>query len=285
MQRILLNLKAFGDFVIAINSVRKIQKSPDLISPPKIIAGLHLKDLANALEIKNVAFIGDDGDIDVPAIFDLRKKGFFEGFKSLIKIINHTKSIPKNSELIFDKLGIRERVIGGGRLITCCPKADNIYLAYEILFKKFGYSLLNDKIEARFKFRRALIIPSSRISRKIIPKKTISDIVKVLNTHGISGTVMSFNGDLVSLPTENNIIFLDRNFYDLVDLVKKYDLVVAADSLPSHLCEFLKIPTFVYTYTPNLYYLPKSAFLLNGWAIFGDMIPFNLWLKKHGIIV
>jgi ADP-heptose:LPS heptosyltransferase len=67
----------------------------------------------------------------------------------------------------------------------------------------------------------------------------------------------------------------------LVEVISNSDLVISADSLPSHLSEFLHIPIFVSTPAPKPYWLPKSSYKTSGWATFSDIRPFHNWLEEN----
>jgi len=102
----IVTLKAFGDFLIACNAARVLD-AHNSSQPISIIAGSHVRPLADALNIPNdrVEYISDSVSSDVPAIFDIRKQGAFSALKSLGGIWRQINFLHPDVELVFDCLG------------------------------------------------------------------------------------------------------------------------------------------------------------------------------------
>lgn len=279
MKPAIVNLKSFGDFVIACNAVSNLQITGNIIKPT-IIAGEHVRSLAKALGINcDILFIGNTGSIDVPSAFDIRKRGLLPGLVSLIKLRNSLRVLP-NTELFFDSLGWRELFLGCGRSLNTLPSdCSNIYLAYDDFFKSLGYSTLNKASNIKRTFKKAVIIPGSRLASKIIPPSVISSYVAELGCNNIQVIIGALDGELIDIPGGTDVLKIPRNFDSLLAVIKMADLVISADSLSSHVSEFYNIPVFVSTPTPNPYWLPRSAYLTRGWAEFGGEHYFKDWLK------
>jgi len=282
MNLTIVNFKSFGDFVIACNAVGNLQITHDRCRPG-IIAGEHVRSLALALGVNSgILYIGDNGSADVPSAFDIRKRGLLPGLRSLGKLRRSLNAIP-NIEPFFDSLGWRELFLGGGRLLYTLPTAcPNIYLAYDQFFKSLGYSTLNSKTQIRQKFKRAIIIPGSRVPSKIIPASVISSYIAELRYHGIEVAIGVLDDELIDLPKGVEILKIPRNFDSLLSVIGMADLVISADSLSSHVSEFYNIPVFVSTPKSNPFWLPRSAYLSKGWAIFGSEQYFKDWLEGVG---
>ncbi len=277
-----ITLKAFGDFVIACNATRRVQSITGM-DVPGIVAGEHVRSLASAIGLDiTVQFIGDSSWIDVPAAFDVRKRGVFSALRSLYDIRHRLDEIPSSNALVFDHLGWRERLVGGGRPLNSLPaESRNIYLAYDRFFESLGYETLNDGAERKHAINRAIIIPGARMGYKVIPAQVISNVAVELERRGINVSVVVLEGESIDLPGRVVAVRLPRSFDSLVAAIKASDLVISADSLPSHLSEFLNVPIFVSTSVPKPYWLPRSAYLTNGWATFADVRPLSTWLDKY----
>jgi len=277
----LVNLKAFGDFVIACGAIKRINSGEELILP-KIIAGEHVRSLASALQLdESVHFIGDENWKDVPAVFDVRKRGVYAAFKSIFEIRRLLKDLPVEEHLMFDKLGWRERFIGHGfRLHELSESDGNIYIAYDNFFKNLGFS-----VDVEFPYggsiKTVTIIPGARMTHRVIPAKVISAYVCDLKRRNIKTEIVVLEGEKIDLPIDINLRIIPRDFGVLIDAIRNSDLVISADSLPSHLSEFLRIPVFVSTPAPKPYWLPKSSYTNNGWATFSNIRPFHNWLEKN----
>jgi ADP-heptose:LPS heptosyltransferase len=277
----LINLKAFGDFVIACSAIKRIKSCEELILP-KIVAGEHVRSLASALQLdQSVHFIGDESWKDVPAAFDVRKRGAYAAFKSILQIRRLLKDSPAETHFIFDKLGCRERFIGHGfRLHELSESDGNIYIAYDNFLKSLDFSVDMD-FPLGGSIKTVTIIPGARMIHRVIPAQVISAFVSELNRCNIKTEIVVLEGEKIDLPVNINLRTIPRDFSVLIDVIRSSDLIISADSLPSHLSEFLRVPVFVSTPAPKPYWLPKSSYINNGWATFSNIRPFPDWLEEN----
>jgi ADP-heptose:LPS heptosyltransferase len=276
----LVNFKAFGDFVIASSAIRSINL--DDVELPKIIAGEHVRSLASALKLeKLVYFVGDKNWRDVPAAFDVRKRGAYAGLKSIFEIRRLLKTTPAGSQLIFDRLGWRERFIGYGfQLHELSENDGNIYIAYDNLLQSLGFEV-DAEFHSAGRINRAIIIPGARMSHRIIPAQVISTYVYELARRNIQTEVVVLEGEAIDIPSDVNLRIIPRKFGMLIEEISNSDLVISADSLPSHLSEYLHVPIFVSTPAPKTYWLPRSSYKTTGWATFSDIQSFKIWLEEN----
>lgn len=276
----LVNFKAFGDFVIASSAIRSINL--DDVELPKIIAGEHVRSLASALKLENlVYFVGDENWRDVPAAFDVRKHGAYAGLKSIFEIRRLLKATPAGSQLIFDRLGWRERFIGYGfQLHELSENDGNIYIAYDNLLQSLGFEVDAEFHSAR-RINKTIIIPGARMSHRIIPAQVISTYVHELARRNIQTEVVVLEGESIDIPSDVNLRIIPRKFGVLIEEISNSDLVISADSLPSHLSEYLHVPIFVSTPAPKTYWLPRSSYKTTGWATFSDIQSFKIWLEEN----
>jgi hypothetical protein len=274
-------LKAFGDFVIALSVVRRVLPHAGYL-PPSIVAGRHLSALATALcAAPFVGFIGDDTWADVPAAFDVGKHGKVSALRSLLDLRRRLALLDNGCSLVFDRLGWCERFVGGRRSLIGLPRdGENIYLAYERVLSDLGYALAAKETFSNRPLKHAIIVPGSRIARKTVPARVIAVIHAELSRRGIQPVVITLEGETVEVPSGVRLLALPRSFDVLVATLRATDMVISADSLSAHLGEYHGLPTFVATPAPNRYWLPQSAFSLNGWATFDDCSRFSLWLER-----
>jgi ADP-heptose:LPS heptosyltransferase len=276
----LVTLKGFGDFVIALNAINSVKAVPEF----QLVAGKHVMALADDLGMTDqVIFIGGEDLKDVPAIYDIKKRGWFSGLKSLQQLHSLIGNFPHSSTLIFDKVGIRERIIGAGHELYQLPESSNIYLAYTQFFKEMGYERIAQKPRERDKNNQAIIVPGARVGKRVIPPGTIKQISQRLLNYDFEVKVIMIEGESYEIPHNVNLEIIPRKFSSLIDAINSADLVISADSLPAHLSEFLGAPVFIFTPIPNwsIYWLPKSAFNSKGMATFEDISNFDRWLYLH----
>jgi len=264
-------VKSFGDFVIALNAVRRVRPQPTG-SQPMVVAGQHLSPLASALgAVQDIHLIGDDTWTDTPAAFDVGKRGKVAAVRSLLELRRLLASL-NDGQLMFDRLAWRERFIGGRHKLIGLPNdCDNIYLAYERGLVDLGYTVAATEFAPTRLAQKAVIIPGSRILRKTVPAKVIAAIHADLLSHGIQATVIALEGEAVEVPAAVPMVTLPRRFDALVAAVRATDIVISADSLSAHLGEYHGLPTFVATPTPNRYWLPRSCFVNGHWSSFSEV--------------
>lgn len=275
-------LKAYGDFVIALISTRGLLC--DARHPrPVIVAGRHLEPLATALAVDpEVRFIGEPGWTDVPAAFDVRKRGKVAAMRSLLDLRRHFDRLDR-STLLFDHLGVRESFIGARHARVGLPRrSGNIYLAYGQVFEDLGHGAVSDPpLQTSRRPRRAVIVPGSRIDRKILPRDAIATIHARLAAAAIDARVLLLEQELVEVPPHVPSRTLARRFDVLSAALGDADLVISADSLAAHLAEFRRLPSFVVSRAENPYWLPRSAYLCGAHATFGDLRPLDAWLERQ----
>jgi len=278
-------LKSFGDFTIALRSLERIAESSD-VSTPVLLAGQHLHSLAAALEAeRRVRFIGDSSWADVPAAFNVGKRGKVAAIRSLFELRGELKALDKGSSVVFDRIGLRERFIAHGhRQISLPSECDNIYEAYSTLFAQLGYQVTPATAPHANVVRKAVLVPGSRIPRKALPVGVVTSIHSQLSARGIEVTAVKLEGESVDVPADVPAITLPRSFAALVSVVRTSDMVISADSLSAHLGEYYHLPTFVVTPVPNRYWLPPVALGNHAWATFDNLSPLAEWLSRYAAL-
>lgn len=259
----IVQLKAYGDFAIAISCLEKA-----IINGCSIIAGDHLRPLGIALASNVGCEFVTTGDVGVPALFDARKKGLIAAASSAMAVRGALAKRQTAKPLIFDRVGLREKFVAGGSPIIRLPPAPNIYLAYEQIL---GHSPDGDlKITGDLP-RSLSIFPASRIPAKDIPAWLVARVLEAADRAGIHAEVILLEGersDLIKSGMRCRIV--EKSFPSLVGATKACDVIVTADSLPAHLAEYGDIPVFVLTPKPNEYWMPRSAYQRGTWAVFDD---------------
>jgi ADP-heptose:LPS heptosyltransferase len=276
----IVSLKAFGDFVIAANAVSRINQS---VCETNILAGSHLKELAQALNIGNLVQFVDLEENDVPGIFTLKKTGITTGLVSLLRVRHRLGRVEPSADLVFDRIGWREMFIGYGRKIHSLPKnSTNIYNAYSDFFKIHGIINETENSNKVTTVTEVTIIPGSRQPTKTIPDILIEKICEDVNRVGIRAKIVYLEGEKCSLRNRLDIEIIPRSFSALVNKVKGSSVVVSADSLPAHLCYYLNVPVFVFA--PNIdfarYWVPKSCITQDALAEFGEVTQLSKWLRS-----
>jgi hypothetical protein len=272
----LVSLKAFGDFVIACQALRRIAPGPR--AAPGLIAASHLRPLASAIGFEGARFIDVSEDNDVPAAFDIRRRGMLAALRSLVTLRRHLSENHDLGRYMFDRIGWRERFMVSAERRAALPEATNIYKAYEEAFEGSGYRLDIAPASSVWRGRTAVIVPASRLPAKTIPSSTIEALAQALSARGIVLETVLLEGDAVQVPASVTTRTIPRRFPALVECLRAADLVISADSLAAHLAEFFGVRCFVVSPQPNRYWLPASCLHSQGWCLFDDVDRFKKWL-------
>lgn len=265
----LVSLKAFGDLVIARTAIDRANRAGVQLQP--ILIGRHLLELDHALQANDDAIVIDHEESGVPALFDVRKRGFVRAIGSALKLRGSISRLDAISgrTLVFDKLGPRERFIAAGCPVRALPDAENIYAAYRALF---GEQATWTQIEPSEADTGSVgIFPGSRIARKQMDAPLVRVILRAAEASGRSATVFLLEGEQPALEASDlPTHIVPRRFAAMIEAVRSVDRVISADSLPAHLAERFNIPVHVLSPVPNNYWLPYSSLLHRRWTLFDD---------------
>ena len=270
----IVSLKAFGDLVIALNCLR----ADAATHRSSLVIGRHLVGLVEALDPTFVPWTVVGSDKDVPALFDVRRRGVMEGAKSALRLRGELGrlDIEEPTVLVFDRLGARERFISAGRPSTGLPARPNIYQAFETLLDLPPQAGIEDR-DGRMNVSLTTvgIFPVSRVARKTLPTSLVAEVARQCLDAGLDPVVMLLEGEESQF--EGRALrceVIPRTFQSLLDAVRSFPRLICADSLPAHLGELEGRRVFVLTPVANTYWLPLSCFRRDLWSTF-DMTTEN----------
>jgi ADP-heptose:LPS heptosyltransferase len=281
-----VQLKAFGDFVIALWTIRRVRGLTPNSAPLQLLAGQHLRDLASALGVERDVLFVPSGH-GLPAAFDFRRRGVLQGVASLLRLRASLRGLPRGCRLIFDEVFWRENFIAAPYARNPLLSAPNVYIAFTETLRLLGFDIPQVPAAASLPLpRRPLqglvrLFPSSRNEDKCIPAAVTARLVDQLSQAGMRCEVIELAGEGVKLPAGLPVRHLERNFGSLIEAVSGSDLVVTADSLPGHLAEYFGLPAYVISPRPNAYWLPLSCFVDNAWSLFHDEQSLPKWLSER----
>lgn len=248
----------------------------------RLLAGQHLQELAVALRVNSFVQFLPSGR-EFPAGFDVRKAGRYRGICSVLSLTRLVHKLPRNSVLLFDSVGIRERLIGAAHKCVSLDDARNIYLAYALTLRQIGFRISAEAAGRSVVGRvgKVRIFPYARIRSKDIPPEVILRLVQQVIAAGFECEVITLTGEGEGLSSSLPVRKVARTFASLINEISSSSFVVTADSLPGHLAQFLGIVSYVIVQKPNNYWLPISCYLDNSWSTFSDTSAFPLWLKNR----
>lgn len=263
--------KAFGDLIIALTSLRDV--TPESSGRVRLIVGSHLEPLLDALgSEREIVRIGH-GERDVPAVYDIRKKGVAAAARSILGLRQGMSALASRSDekLVFYAADLRDRLIAAGRPIIGFPETENVYAGYARLLADAGIDTAASRTAAAKGASVVAICPGSRLATKNIPVEIVRDLHDRIARTGQEPRLLLLEGERPDLET-CGLPFqrVPRSFAAMAEAIGQASRVVSADSMPAHMAEHFHIPTYVLTPVPNAYWLPPMAFERARWSLFAE---------------
>jgi hypothetical protein len=273
--------KSFGDFVIAHSALHRVEAGArDRI---RLIACSHVSGLGAVLpEDVSVTFLALPED-RVPALFDIRKRGIPRAVGSALWLRRALGKLARRpgESLVFEGLGVRERLIAGRWPLAAVPRRRNIYETYAQFLTEQGLPVKPAVTAgASGPVRSVGIFPESRLAAKTLDAATLWGIAAQVMQAGLEARVFLLEGDPSATPPMTQVVRVPRNFASLTQAIASVDCVVSADSLPAHLAEYIAKPVFVAAAFANEYWLPGGCFTHGRWGLFHNAAEFRASLGR-----
>lgn len=265
-----LQLKAFGDLVIAAEAIGRVSEADrDRIV---LAIGRHLLPLCEAIappvSIVSIA----TREPGVPAAFDVRRAGLDAALISALQTRRAVARAPidRGALVLLDRLGPRERFIAGRRRVQALPsEAANIYLGYDDLIRRVGLDVATPTALGRRQRRRIGIFPGSRVAAKNLPVALVAELLRKADRCHVEAELFLLDGERPDLESSGlPHIIVPRSFVALRAAIAALDAIFSADSLPAHFAESLRVESFVITPKRNEFWMPRSVFERRNWELF-----------------
>ena len=283
----IVSLKGFGDFVIVCRALRELRgTAQEAGTHLPILAGEHLRELALALSVaRDVRFV--ETGRGYPAAYDIRRCGLRSALLSLAGLKRGLSTVPSDCELLFDRVGWRERFIGAPRPLRGYLSAPNVNIAlletlahgqWAASNKDFG--TIGATPAPGADSRTVRFFPISRLVMKNIPGPVLARLTGQARDAGLNCEIVLMGDEALDVPSEVPTLRIERNFASLIDALRSSAAVVSADSLPAHLADYFGVPVFVASPVRNEYWLPLSCFRGDSWCLFDDQLALPAWLSR-----
>ena len=267
-----LQVKAFGDFVIAaaaVERVRAVDRSRVIMA-----TGEHLRPLSDAIMPPVPVVELATAETGVPSIFDVRRNGLRAAIRSAWNVRRAIARAPlgDGAVILMDHIGPRERfIIGDHPAAGFRDGTDNIYTGYETMLVDAGFTLVPIAKPVARKRQRIGIFPGSRIAAKNLSPDLVARVLTQAKRDGVEAELFLLDGERPDLERGNlPHTLVPRQFSALYEAIRGVDMVVSADSLPAHLAERAGVDVFVFTPRPNPFWMPPSVIRENRWGLFED---------------
>jgi hypothetical protein len=237
MHRLFL-LRAYGDFVILLQAL--------LESPQKnkysLIASKHLEPLYQELALVinvssiQIQFVNFGITNTQLSLFTNKHLLSINTLNELKHIEKFVKQNPNNEGQDYIEQTTRIKAINflTSLEFKAMIEPDSIYSNYDNFFmntikKDYQTKQLNN----------ILILPDARLKKRIIKLNLIESIKKYYTAKGKKINIARFKNKI------NGDDLIYNNFKDLIKYIEEADFIIAADSLPIHLCELFNKPHFM----------------------------------------
>lgn len=272
--------KSFGDFVIAHSILNRVADGAK--HRIRLISCSHVEPLQAVLPGEVDVTLVNSGN-QVPALFDMRKRGLVAATQSALTLRREFRRIRRKPDevLTFEPLGVRERFIAGEwHLTKPARRESNVYDTYLELLREHGIQTLPAPPDPSTKARSIGIFPESRLPQKRLNASALALIFERAALAGMRTRLFLLEGDTPPVPARSETAIIPRSFASLIEALGSVDKIISADSLPAHLGEYLLRPVFVATPAPNEYWLPHRCFQGKRWGNFNHRTEFSAALDR-----
>jgi hypothetical protein len=237
MYRLFL-LRAYGDFVILLQAL--------LESPQKnkysLIASKHLEplyqELALVIDLSSIQIEFIDFGITNTqlSLFTNKHLLSINTLNELKQLKKFVKQNPNNEGQDYVEQTTRIKAVNflAGIEFKAMIMPNAIYSNYDIFFMNTTKKNYQDK-----EINNILILPDARLKKRVLKMELIESIKKHYVAKGIFFNIARFKNKI----NGDDLIYND--FKDLIKYIQEADFIIAADSLPIHLCEFFNKPHFM----------------------------------------
>lgn len=276
----LVALKGYGDLAIALTSLARLPA--DRRGGFGLLLAEHLRPLFEAAALPVAMRTIANREPELPAVFNVKRRGYWRAIVSARDLRSSLRRAAGalGTTYLFDRIGARERFIAGRGATMALPPAPNIYLGYEALFDRLGLRPAAPAA-APPAGARLRVFPGSRVAAKAFPRALVEAVFAIAAAAGIAAELMLLDGESPQLEAcDVPIRRVPRDFAAMLAAVRDSDFVVSADSLPAHLAEFAGRPVFVFSPVPNRFWLPRSAYDDDNWALFDEGAALGKFLAR-----
>ena len=237
MHRLFL-LRAYGDFVILLQAlIQSSQKNKYTIIASKHLQSLY-EELALVIDLSSIQIQFIDFGITNTqlSLFTNKHLLSINTLNELKQIKNFVKQNPNKEGIDYIEQTTRIKAINflTGIEFKAMIMPNAIYSNYDIFFMNTTKKDYQTK-----QLNNILILPDARLKKRIIKLNLIESIKQHYTTKAKKITTARFKNKI------NGDDLIYNNFKDLIKYIQEADFIIAADSLPIHLCELFNKPHFM----------------------------------------
>ncbi|WQX87327.1 lipopolysaccharide heptosyltransferase family protein [Helicobacter pylori] len=248
-------LLALGDNLITLSLLKEIAFKQQ--QPLKILGTRLTLKIAKLLECEKHFEIIPVFE-NIPAFYDLKKRGVFLAMKDFLWLLKALKK-HKIKHLILEKQDFRSALLSKFIPITTPNKEiKNVYQNRQELFSQiYGHVFDHSSYPMNLKNpRKILINPFTRSIDRSIPLEHLQIVLKLLKPFCV--TLLDFEERYAFLQNEAAHYRTKTSLEEVKNLILESDLYIGGDSFLIHLAYYLKKNYFIFFYRDNDDFMPPK---------------------------
>jgi hypothetical protein len=241
MQRIFL-LRAYGDFVIALQAIAKSDKKIQLVASDHLAPLYHALLAAAAIPPLAIEFIAlgiHHGQLN---FFTNKHLFSWETLQQLGKLKAYIKANPNHSGADFIEQDLRvpffNFLVGHSFKAVVAPGAQ-VYPAYAAWLGLEREELKEVSFQDQ-RITKLIVIPDARLQKRVLQPALLEKLKTYTLDNGVEFKIASMHHQLAS----TDLIY--DNFDGLIQYLLAADFIICTDSLPAHLAYLLKKPHYIF---------------------------------------
>lgn len=250
-----LSLQALGDNLISLSSLAQLNIRVNILGTK------HTKNIIKLIGLEDKFDIQVVFD-DIPAFYDIRKKGLVKAIKDLYSFIRYIQKY-QILEIIFEKKDFRSSLIS---LVTNAkihyPDSLNLKVyenRKELIENIYQQPIsLNSYILKIDNLKRIVINPLTRVELRNIKKSHLSFIINELSKYDYEIYLIDIEKRYQEFENKVQYYLTNTTLEDVKQLIKKCDLYIGGDSFLIHLAYYLQKNYFMIFYRDNDDFLPPN---------------------------
>lgn len=269
-------LLSLGDSLISLSYLNQLDK--DIV----ILGTRHTENIAKLIDVNkkvDVEIVFDD----IPAFYDIKKRGIFKAVLDFYRFINYLK-VNKIDSLVFEKNDFRTSILSLLTNIEVYHQDDKNNKIYNYR-QKLIENIFQKKIDLgtytlKLKQPKVIVInPLTREEYRNIKHEHLKFMIDILNKNHYEIYLIDIEKKYQNFKNSVQYYLTNTTLQDVKNLINRCDLYIGGDSFLIHLAYYLKRNYFIFFYRENDDFLPPNI-LEDFYIKINESIDLNSVLEK-----
>ena len=248
--------QALGDNLISLSILAKLD------GVINVLGTKHTKDIIKLMNLKdkfNVVVVFDD----IPAFYDIHKKGIFKALQDYNTFLKHIRN-NRVKELLFEKTDYRSIIVSfltTAKVHQTDAATPNIYERRKYNIEKaYNKKIELDRYPLQLKNHNVIVInPLTRQEFRNIKSNHLKYIIDALTKSSYEIYLIDIEKRYPEFENKVPYYLTNTTLEDVKALISKCDLYIGADSFLIHLAYYLRKNYFMIFYRDNDDFLPPNV--------------------------